>query len=233
MMEMDHGNCFQLLDSQASISDQLYCHTMSSYAIHIYNTHVPYTCQHSHKEWWSPWSRTSINYWLLCSTVSYRNLAAASKGIDQALLVMEFSSRQAMTICTREDWSFSILSDSSETSILIPAILHQQTTRTAAACIGGWGWVRCALFRVCSTSVQFWLLVAIELAFQVNSSWREVRRQLPPLQLCSSWRFEVSGCGFPTRPLQLCMEQWKSKLITWKKGGFVRTRTNPPVSATG
>ena len=28
------------------------------------------------------------------------------------------------------------------------------------------------------------------------------------------------------------MEQWKSKLITWKKGGFVRTRTNPPVSAT-
>ena len=79
---------------------------------------------------------------------------------------------------------------------------------------------------------EFAVVVAIELAFQVNSSWREVRRQLPPLQLCPSWRFEVSGCGFPTRPLALCMEQWKSKLITWKKGGFVRTRTNPPVSAT-
>ena len=116
---------------------------------------------------------------------------------------------------------------------MIPAaILHQQTTRTADACIGGWGWVRCALFRVRCSSVQFWLFVAIELAFQVNSSWREVRRQLPPLQLFPSWRFEVSGWGFPTRPLALCME---SKLITWKRGGsseLERTPLYPPLVYT-
>ena len=195
---MDPGNCFQLLDSQASISDQLYCHTMSSYAIHTHVT-VPYPCQHSHKEWWS--LVTSINYWLLCSTVSNHNLAAViRKQRNWSGLIGNgrnyISSRQAMIICTLTQEKIEVPALDSPSWWSLP---YQQTTRTAAACIGGWGWVRCALFRVCCSSVQFWLFDAIELAFKVNSSWREVRRQLPPLQLCPSWRFEVSGCGFPAR----------------------------------
>ena len=54
MMEMDPGNCFQLLDSQASISDQLYCHTICHpmQYIHMYhilaNTHTRSGGHHGH-----------------------------------------------------------------------------------------------------------------------------------------------------------------------------------------
>ena len=65
---------------------------------------------------------------------------------------------------------------------MIPAILHKQTTRTAE--VGG---AECGVhyfeFAVVQFSSDF---LYIELAFQVNSSWREVRRQLPTLQLCPS-----------------------------------------------
>ena len=119
MMEMDPGNCFQLLDSQASISDQLYCHTMSSYAIHTHVV-VPYPCQHSHKEWWS--LVTSINYWLLCSTVSNHNLAAVIRKQRNCIGNGRnyISSRQAMIICTLTQEKIEVPAlDSLETSILM------------------------------------------------------------------------------------------------------------------
>ena len=82
---------------------------------------------------------------------------------------------------------------------------------------------------------EFAVIQSIEVAFQVNSSWREVRRQLPPLQLYAPVEDLKSAMRFSNEATSTDCAWNSGKVscrITWKKGGFVRTRTNPPVSAT-
>ena len=169
---MDPGNCFQLLDSQVSISDQLY--TMLFIAIH---TPVPCTIG----------LPTSGNYWLLCTIVSCHNLLQA-RGIMGNWNIT--SSRQAMI-----NYNLYFNSQHHDPCHITPAnhknsCYMQEWVGLSAVCIIS------SLLK--SSVVQF--SSGIELTFQVASSWREVRRQLPPPLLCPCWRYEVS-MGFPTRLL--------------------------------
>ena len=82
-MDMDPGNCFQLLDSQASRSDQLYCHTMSSYAIHT--QHCSYhILANTHTRSGGHWSLVLTTDYCAQQSPIIIYIAAASKGIDQA-----------------------------------------------------------------------------------------------------------------------------------------------------